>query len=154
MRISRNLWQMLSKTKITWRKVCITEHYTERFPLHYMALRYNFQSIIIKCQRHIVVRIHAVTAAVSQILWDEVFWLVGPLRYVHTVSVCFSISIRFSIRVSFSVRRSVHTHRFYSDEPSVFLSVSFIWGAKILAFSCLGAHGKFSLQQVSDNSTI
>ena len=35
-----------------------------------------------------------------------------------------------------------------------FLSVSFILGAKILAFSCSGAHGKFSLQQVSDNSTI
>ena len=64
------------------------------------------------------------------------------LRYVHTVSVRFGISIRFSIRVSFRVRRSVHTHQFYSDEPSVFLSVYFILGAKILAFSCSGAHGK------------
>ena len=57
------------------------------------------------------------------------------LRYVHTVSVRFGISIRFSFRV----RRSVHTHQFYSDEPSVFLSVSFILGAKILAFSCSAA---------------
>ena len=68
------------------------------------------------------------------------FW---ALRYVHTVSVRFGISIHFSIRVSFRVRRSVHTHQFYSDEPSVFLPVSFILGAKILAFSCAGAHGKF-----------
>ena len=93
---------------------------------------------------HVCFWIFSMTACHSfQLDWLTACMFHLDLRYVHTVSVRFGISIRFSIRVSFRVRRSVHTHQFYSDEPSVFLPVSFILGAKILAFSCAGAHGKF-----------